>query len=394
MSTTSRVRSIDLLRGIVMIIMALDHTRDYFTSFRGDPTDLTIPFGEPGYVSSALFFTRWITHYCAPIFVFLSGVSAWLSLQKGRTKTQAAGFLFTRGLWLVILEVTLVRLGWQFNLDYHATMLQVIWAIGVSMMVLAALSFLPRWAIGTFGLLLIFGHNSYILDHALQWDTQQTALSHVLHIQGPLWVRGGDYVVVLYPLIPWIGVMAAGYAFAPVFKLPEASRNRVLLFTGLSAVALFILLRATHVYGDPRDWSPQGDTLRTLASFLNVEKYPPSLLYLLMTLGPGLLLMPLLERWTGKASEVVMVYGKVPMFYYLLHIFLIHGLALLTGVSLGLPVHTFTDMERIFAPGNHWGFGLLAVYGWWALVIVLLYLPCRWYAGVKMRHKHWWLSYL
>lgn len=380
-----RIRSIDILRGIVMVLMALDHVRDYFSDVRFDPTDLE-------HTNPALFFTRWITHYCAPVFVFLSGTSAFLSLQKGKTKAEAARFLLLRGLWLVLLEVTVVRLGWQFNIDYHFTVLQVIWVLGVSMIVLSGAIFLPRWLMATVALLLISGHN--LLDAAPARELLSGLAGHLLHITGPVLRTQDHMVLVMYPIIPWVGVMMAGYCLGPLFLQEPRRRNRQLVLLGLRAVVLFLVLRGINVYGDPNPWQQQRSGVMTVLSFFNVQKYPPSLIYLLMTLGPALALMPLLERWTGWLPERITVYGKVPMFYYLLHLFLIHGLSMIVGMAMGFPADLFTDMGRLFNSQSGWGFGLAAVYGWWLLVVVLLYFPCRWFMHIKMRHRKWWLSYL
>lgn len=380
-----RIRSIDTLRGIVMVLMALDHVRDYFTDVRFSPTDLE-------HSNPALFFTRWITHYCAPVFVFLSGTSAFLSMRKGKTKAEAARFLLSRGLWLIFLELTVVRLGWQFNVDYHFSVLQVIWVLGASMMAMSALIFLPRSIMMTLALLLIFGHN--LLDAPAARAMLDHPAGYLLHLTGPVFRDDQHLLLVMYPLIPWVGVMMAGYSLGPLFLQEPERRNKQLQLIGLGAIALFFVLRGINVYGDPHPWQQQGSTVMTVLSFFNVEKYPPSLLYLLMTLGPAIALMPLLEKWKGWLPERIAVYGKVPMFYYLLHIYVIHGLSMLTGIAMGFPPSLFTDMGRLFNSPSGWGFGLAAVYGWWLLIVVLLYFPSRWFMHIKMKHRKWWLSYL
>lgn len=376
-----RVRSIDLLRGMVMVLMALDHVRDYFSAFRYDPTDLE-------HTSPAMFFTRWITHFCAPVFILLSGCSAFLSLQKGKSKGEAARFLFIRGLWLILLELTLVRLGWQFNLNYQFSVLQVIWVIGLSMVLLSLLTYLPRAVILGLSLLMIFGHN--LLD-GLQTGPIWLTL---LHAPGTLPSPEGSTILLMYPLIPWAGVMAAGYCMGSLFTEPQPQRDRKLYLIGGGAILLFLVLRFINIYGDPQPWQIQRNALFTGLSFLNVAKYPPSLLYLLMTLGPAICLMPLLEKWTGRLPEIITVYGRVPMFYYLLHLFLIHGMAMITGLAMGYPAALFTDMSRIFNDQSGWGFSLGMVYLWWLLAVTILYFPCRWFMNIKKTYRYWWLSYL
>jgi uncharacterized membrane protein len=327
------------------------------------------------------------------VFIFLSGVSAYLSLSKGKTKPQAAGFLLTRGIWLLILEFTIVRFGWMFNIDYTSMVVQVIWAIGWSMIFLAGLVFLPRAVILAISLLMIFGHNALDSIHATGFG-EQGMWWNFAHEFGPVNFTNGVSLLVIYPLIPWIGVMAAGYCFGTIFQRAEAERDRMLYATGFSAIALFILLRDFNIYGDPVPWQPQAAWWRSVLSFLNCQKYPPSLLYLLMTIGPAITFMPLLERMNGAVGRFFTVFGRVPMFYYILHIYLIHGMALIVGLMMDMPTHYFTDSDAIFGPKPGWGFSLPIVYMYWALAIALLYIPCRWFMYVKMNNRQWWLSYL
>ena len=377
-----RVAAIDLLRGLVMIIMALDHTRDYFSNYQYDPLDL-------GHADGPMFFTRWITHYCAPLFVFLSGTSAFLSLGRGRTRKQASLLLLTRGLWLIILELTIIRFGWMFNLDYSLVVVQVIWAIGWSMVFLSLLVFLNRMYIGAIAVLIISGHNLLDGIHAGDFGG---VWWHIAHELGSVSYGENNTFVVLYPLVPWIGVMAAGYCFGSLLTVEEQKRNKLLYWTGGGAIVLFIVLRLSNIYGDPSPWV-KGPGLVSFLSFLNTTKYPPSLLYLLMTLGPAIMLMPLLEGWKGRLSKITAVFGRVPLFYYILHIYLIHGLALAGGLLLGFPASQFTDNGFSFN-SNGWGFDLPVVYGVWVLAVVLLYFPCSWFMGVKAARRKWWLSYL
>ncbi len=375
-NTGNRINSIDILRGIVMVIMALDHVRDFFSDYQGDPTDLQ-------HATTLMFFTRFITHYCAPVFIFLSGASAFLSMGKGRTVQQESFRLLTRGFWLILVEVTIVRLGWTFNVDYSLIILQVIWAIGVSMVVLSLLIYLPRLAILFIGLIMIFGHD--LLDN-LHPTGAAGLFWQFLHIQGPVHYGHNDTIFIIYPLIPWIGVMATGYCFGSLFRLPHAQRFRWQYIIGIGSILLFIALRLGNFYGDPSPWHSQAAWWRSILSFINVSKYPPSLLYLLITLGPAITLLPLLEKSTGSVSKIFTVYGRVPMFYYILHIYLIHGLAI---ISSSIFFHGAT-----ISPFSHPGFPLWVVYAVWLLVVSLLYLPCRWFMGIKKSHRNWWLSYL
>lgn len=375
---TKRILSIDILRGIVMVIMALDHTRDFFYHSDFDATDLH-------HAGTILFLTRWITHFCAPTFIFLSGTSAFLSQGRGKTKKQAAFQLLTRGIWLLIIEVTVVRFGWLFDLNYSLVIFQVIWAIGCSMIVLSVLVFLPRPYILAFGLLLIFGHN--VLD-GIKAATlgNYSNLWHILHEQGMIKYGNGNTLFVIYPLIPWVGVMATGYCFGSLFRLPEQQRNKWLYSIGCSAIILFILLRAINIYGDPSPWAVQPLWHRSILSFINCSKYPPSLLYLLMTLGPGIMMLPLFERMSGVIGNFFIVYGRVPFFYYVLHIYLIHIIAVLLELE-----QTGSAKVNI---NTHPSISLGMTYLVYAVIIILLYLPCRWFMKVKMNNKKWWLSYL
>lgn len=384
--TTSYIASVDLMRGLVIVLMALDHVRGFFTEADFSATDLSR-------TDWALFLTRWITHLCAPTFVFLAGTSAFLSAARGMDRRQLAGRLFTRGLWLVILEVTVVRFSWYFNLDYSQMSLQVIWALGWSMVVLSALSYLPLWAIASIGAVMIFGHN--LLDglddiwleefqtaeDRLEW---QGWLLSVLHIQR---------YPVIYPLIPWIGVMATGYAFGPVMQWPLTVRRKAALGWGILLIAAFVILRTYNSYGDPAPWSPQETTLFTLLSFVNTTKYPPSLLYLLMTLGLMFILLSAFEQAHGAQRAIgrfFITFGRVPLFFYLLHLYVIHVLALI--VAYGMSGNLYSSSSQF---PSWWGFGLPVVYLIWIGVVMLFYPVCRWFAAVKSRHKgRRWTPYI
>lgn len=377
-----RLDSIDLLRGLVMVLMALDHTRDFFGTSGANPRDVAEP---------ALFLTRWITHFCAPVFIFLAGLSAYLYGARGRSVGAVSRFLLTRGFWLMLVEFTIVRLGWTFNFDFTHFTAQVIWVIGASMVVLAGLVFLPRWAIAGIGLAMIAGHN--LLDGVLAEQFGPAGFVwNLVHQPGLLHVGNGTRLFALYPLIPWAGVMAAGYAFGPVMQLDEATRRRWLISLGLTLTAGFVLLRATNLYGDPAAWEGQNGALATALSFVNCEKYPPSLLYLMMTLGPALILLAAFTDARGRVASWLIIFGRVPFFYYVVHIFLIHALAIVFAAAV------FGDASWLFGSfsGKPAGYGmsLAGVYGVWLFVVIALYPPCRWFAALKQRRREWWWSYL
>ena len=385
-----RLDSIDLLRGLVMVLMALDHTRDFFHSgvFRGeDPLDLSR-------TSALLFFTRWITHFCAPVFVFLAGTGAFLSTTRGKTSRELSWFLVSRGLWLVLLELTWVRwAGWSFAINLHEHWGNVIWAIGWSMVALAALIRLPLWATAVVGLVMIATHNA--VDGIRPGDLGAWGwLWRLLHAGGSFEFAPGYRLGAGYPLIPWIGVMAIGYSFGALVARPSLERQKWLLRLGLALVVLFVALRLLNAYGDPKPWSQQRNGLFTLFSFLDCHKYPPSLCYLLMTLGPSLLLLAWLERGTPRWLRWVLVFGRVPLFYYLLHLPLIHGLSVLVHwLRFGHADWLWGNTEGIKAPTGA-GFDLIWVYVAWAAVLLILYPVCKWFAELKRRRRDAWLSYL
>ena len=389
--TSKRIHSIDLLRGAVMIIMALDHVRDYFhnAAFLYDPTDLS-------QTSTTLFFTRWITHFCAPVFTFLAGASAYLNGAK-KSKKELSMFLFTRGLWLVLAEVLIITLGWTFNPVYPVLILQVIWAIGFSMMVLSVMIFLPEILILITGLVLIFGHNLLDGFHATGNSGGDFVFSalHERHF-----FPGQPFSVMLgYPVIPWIGIMLTGFVFGKMY-LPlfgAAKRKKMLIWLGLGAIALFIIIRFINIYGDPSHWSVQKTPLYTLLSFISTTKYPPSLLYILMTLGPSMLILAFAEKPLNRLTEKLVVFGRVPMFYYILHIYLIHILAILAAVISG---YKWSDMVltgwiSMNAQLRGFGYSLWLVYALWILLIIALYPLCKWYDNYKRANRNkWWLSYI
>lgn len=385
-----RIQSIDLLRGLVMIIMALDHTRDFFhiEGFTGDPLDLntTTPF---------LFFTRWITHFCAPVFVFLTGTSAFLqSLRKD--KKELSLFLIKRGLWLVAIEVIVMSFAFTFDVHFNTIFFQTIWAIGISMIFLGLAIWLPFTAILVTGLVIVFGHN--LLDFAEKGRQSFPFLWEFSHRQGFYHLWGNHNLGVLYPFLPWTGLMMLGFCFGKLFySTPELKRIKMLTIMGCSIILFFILLRATNAYGDPDPWSVQKNTTYTFLSFLNVHKYPPSLLFMCITIGPALLFL----AWAGKAktafSKFITVFGRVPFFFYILHFYVLHLLAMVLFLTRG---HKFSEgihppgamPFNFIIPGE--GYSLGIVYLVWFLLILALYPLCRWYSQYKLENKHWWLSYL
>jgi uncharacterized membrane protein len=384
-----RVDVIDVVRGIIMILMALDHTRDYFGNAASSPTNLAT-------TTVALFFTRWVTHFCAPTFFLLTGAGAWLSRRR-RSTGNLSRFLLTRGLWLLVLELTLVRFFWQFNVDYRVTLLNVLWALGWAMIVLGVLVHLPVRIVAAVGIVLIATHN---LFDAVQPSAlgALAPLWTLLHVPGFL-VQGSERVVfVAYPLIPWIGVTAAGYALGALWDLPAERRRVLLLRIGLGCIAAFLVLRGFNVYGDPAPWSVQARPALTLVSFLNLNKYPPSLLFLLMTLGPVMLALRALDGRRLAILGPARVIGAVPLFYYLMHVLLLHlvaaaaSLARYGSIRPAIESPTLDRFPMTQVPG--WPASLPVVYLVWIGVVVALYPLCRWYAGVKRRSGNRWLSYL
>ncbi len=379
-----RLDAIDFLRGLVIVVMVLDHARDFFGTSGLNPRDVHEP---------ALFLTRWITHFCAPVFVFLAGVSAFLYGNRGRSRADVAMFLLTRGFWLVLIELTLVRLGWTFNLSYDFVIFQVIWVIGASMMLLAGLIFLPRWAIAAVALALIAGHN--LLDGVRAADFGELGwLWMFLHDPGMLHPVPGMQMLALYALIPWVGVMAAGYALGPVMLLEEQQRRRVLLSIGCAVIAVFVLVRLANVYGDPQPWVVQDGFVATLLSFVNAEKYPPSLVYLTMTIGPALILLGCFREAKGWLSRALVTIGRVPFLVYVAHIFLLHAMAVaLATLTFGETGWLFRGMPILAKPDGY-GVALPVVYALWIVAVLALYPLARWFAALKQRRRDWWLSYL
>jgi uncharacterized membrane protein len=378
---------VDVLRGVVMILMALDHVRDYF-GIADNPTNVA-------QASAALFFTRWITHVCAPTFFLLTGTGAYLALRR-RATSELSRFLLTRGLWSIVLEFTVFRcFGYQFNVDYRVTMLVILWALGWSMIALAALVHLPASAVAAVGIVLVAGHN--LLDSVQAASFGAFApLWTILHAQGV--VVNAPVVFVAYPLIPWIGVTAVGYALGQVFSWLQKDRQRFFLRCGIALTLAFVLVRLANVYGDPIPWTAQASFWRTIRSFLNATKYPPSMLFLLMTLGPALLVLYALDRGTPRALGPALTFGKVPLFYFLLHLPLIHLLAVIFCAIRYNAVYWMFESPTLdrypFTRPPGWGYSLPVVYAVWIGVVVALYPLCRWFADVKARRTDTWLGYL
>ncbi len=376
-----RLNHVDLLRGLIMVIMVLDHVRDYLTEVRFDPTDLAR-------TNVPLFATRWITHFCAPTFIFLAGASAWIAGTR-RTRPELTRFLVSRGLWLILLEATVVTFGWYFSTRWAiGVRAQVIWVIGASMVVLAGLVYLPRAAIAAFGLTLVLGHN--LLDRITPERLGALApLWRVLHVRGPLEVVP---VSLVYPLTPWCGVMALGYVAGPLVFSQESAAARRLVVLGALLTLGFLALRTLNGYGDPSPRLEVGGAALLGMSFLNLTKYPPSLLFLLMTLGPALIALSLFRRAKGRLADAFITFGRVPFMFYVAHLYVVHAIAIGAGVAQGYPASSIGAFFVGLPKG--YGFGLPVIYLVWLAVVLLLYPLCRRYAELKARNRAWWLSYL
>lgn len=392
-TSLARLSSIDIFRGLIMVLMALDHTRDFLTNITYEPETLA-------QTSLVLFVTRWVTHFCAPMFFFLAGTGAFLYGQR-KSRSELSHFLRTRGLWLIFLEFTMIGTAWSFQFPWG--FFGVIWALGASMLVLSLTVRLPlRW-IATLSLTMIAAHN--LLDAIQPQAIGSLAwLWTILHRRGDVVLPFGIRQFVLFPLIPLAGVMGAGYGFGQIYRMNRERRRELMVKLGLSLTLAFLLLRITNVYGNPPaglggvsqgDWHPQSTLTKTLILFLDVEKYPPSLQFLLMTIGPSLLLLAALDRdGVARGTSALLVFGRVPMFFYILHLYLIHWIAVLVAVLAHQPV-CWLFHGAIFAnTPDAYGHGLPFVYLMWLTAVIILYFPCRWFAGLKQRRKDWWLSYL
>lgn len=391
-----RIESIDLLRGLIMIIMALDHTRDYFHRYAWTDDPLNLATTTP-----ALFLTRWITHYCAPVFVFLAGTSAFFQSSR-KTKPELSKFLITRGLWLILIEVVVISFAFSFDPTYIDITLATIWSIGIGMILLGLALRLPFNALLSLGLIIVFGHN------ALDFYENQFPANHTyniiysfLHHQGVYSIGGGHFIQIFYPFLPWTGLMMLGYCFGKLFTMYEGTQRRKLLTQlGLGLILFFIALRATNLYGDANHWSTQKNAVFTMLSFIDTVKYPPSLLYMCMTIGPAILFVAWWGNIKNRVTKFITVYGRVPFFYYVLHLFLLHLLCMAAffsrGHSLSQGIHTSSEGPtppfNFIIPGE--GYSLLMVYGIWIFVFLSLYPLCKWFSDYKQTHKQWWLSYL
>lgn len=388
-----RIESIDILRGLVMVIMAIDHVRDFFHAPHTDPTDLSV-------TTPILFFTRWITHFCAPTFVFLSGMSAYLAGTR-RTENQLSIFLIKRGLWLLVVEFVLITLAITLNPFYNVLIFQVIWAIGASMILLGLLIMFRAslTTIGIIGVIIFFGHN--ILDVVNPGAITKTLYWRLLLSAGgfnAFWPIGPNRgLLIAYALLPWTGVMLVGYVFGSLYKstVDVIKRKKTLLYSGLSLLLLFVVLRYFNIYGDPAPWSVQKTTALSIISFFNVTKYPCSLLYLCMTIGTALVILALTENIKNKFTAILIVYGNVPFFYYLCHWYLLRTTNVILFFATGFNSNQIVNPKQplLFQPDG-FGFNLFGVYVVWLVLIFILFWPCRWFSKYKRTHQQWWLSYI
>ena len=391
--TKHRIESIDLLRGAVMVIMALDHVRKYFHygSFFIDPTDLTI-------TTPAIFFTRWITHFCAPVFVFLAGTSAYLYGSKRENTKDVAWFLFSRGIFLIFLELTIINFGWTFDITLSFHLLQVIWAIGISMVFLSAAVYLPTYLIFSIGIIIVFGHN--LLDSImLKGVGMENFFWYAFHQKGSILLNSSRLIHFAYPVLPWMGLMFLGYVFGVLYKkgFETDKRKKYLLSIGSISILLFIVLRLFNLYGDMSPWEVQDTFIYSLLSFLNTTKYPPSLLFILMTIGPSLIFLYFAENIKNKLSKPLIVIGRVPLFYYVIHLYVIHMLGIVGIIIAGQPWSDMVLTGKSFMTKSliSYGYNLYIVYLVWIVVVLALYPLCKKYNEYKMNNRSkWWLSYL
>ncbi|MES2829781.1 MAG: heparan-alpha-glucosaminide N-acetyltransferase domain-containing protein [Bacteroidota bacterium] len=382
-----RINSIDIVRGLIMVIMTLDHSRDFLHFAGHPPLDLAS-------TTPILFFTRWITHFCAPTFVFLSGVSAYLAGQR-RTKKELSAFLFKRGLWLILSDSLLISLIFSFDLQYHMLILEVLWATGFGMILLALLIRAPLKVIGVIAVIIFFGHD--LLNYVtLPNDGLAGALSKMLLSARGVFIPLSETraIIVLYAVMPWAGALLMGYVFGSLYKggFEPTKRSNILRLAGSLAVVLFIVLRLINHYGDPMPWSPQKDEVFSFLSFINATKQSPSLDFLLMTLGPVLILLSYTEKVGGHLFTFFKVYGSVPYLYFIIHLALLRIVNILLAMVMGIPM--VSDGSPIVWQVKGFGVSLWAVYAVWLAVVLALYYPCRWYGKYKQTHSNWWLSYL
>tara|TARA_R110000796_G_scaffold104102_1_gene213713 strand:+ start:65977 stop:67152 length:1176 start_codon:yes stop_codon:yes gene_type:complete len=388
--TKQRIKSIDMLRGLVMVIMALDHVRDYFhfNAFYFDPLDLNQTNG-------ALFFTRFVTHFCAPIFVFLAGTSAFFVSQR-RDKRSLSFWLIKRGIWLIVAELTIIKLAWLFKLDYSSVLLQVIWILGLSMICLAAFINLPKKLVIFVSIVVISTHNAF--DSFAPTNPIISEIWTFLHVFNLIDI-GNLQIFVAYPIIPWIFVMPLGYYFGALYKpiVTPKDRTKRLFQMGIVLTSSFFILRSINLYGDPYFWSVQDSFGFTVMSFFNITKYPPSLLFLLITIGPAIIFLAFAEKWKGAFAEKLIIIGRVPMFFYIIHIYIIHIAAFIASLVTGFKASDMViDLWVTLQPGlQGYGFSLWIVYSIWIILILALYPLCSWYNKYKSENRQkWWLSYL
>lgn len=394
-TTSSRILSVDALRGAIMMLMAIDHIRDYVaqSAMQFLPTDLSR-------TTAAIFFTRWITHFCAPVFFLTAGIGAFLWRQRGKhSKPELSRFLITRGLWLIFLEITVLRVIMFSQVNYRGSMviLLILWAIGASMIALAGLIYLPVRVLAVVSIAIIALHN--LLDGITAAQFGKAAwIWTILHQAGFIRIAGINFRTA-YVVLPWIGVMAGGYCLGTVFTWDAARRQRFLLRLGTAMTLAFVVIRAINLYGNPFPWRHQASTLFTVLSFLNTTKYPPSLDFLLMTLGPAMIALALLERPRFSSDNPLIVFGRVPFFYYVLHMALAHLIAIAMNLVrygrapfLLLAPPSMGGDAKLFPP--NYGYPLWTVYVVWIVILLLLYPLCRWFARLKQRRHDWWLSYL
>lgn len=384
-----RQQSIDIVRGIVMIIMALDHVRDlmHVDSITQSPTDLAT-------TTPLLFFTRWITHLCAPIFVFLAGTSVYLSLQNKNNIAEKRQHLLKRGFWLIVVEFTIVNFGLFFDIGFHTLLFEVIAAIGFGFIILGLLLKIRSKILGIIGLIIIFSHNLLPLIPFAENSVLKAVLSPffspiVIPFSGRAFIMG-------YPPIPWLGIMLVGFATGKFFLLAEEKRKKLFIKIGLSALSLFIVVRFLNIYGDPVLWTIQKDAVFTFLSFMNVTKYPPSLLFCLVTLGILFLLLAFAEQFQNGIKKVALVYGKVPLFYFVIHFYVIHIITLFMLILQGFNWSQLEFASGTFGrpKGVESGLPLWSIYFIWIFVVMILYKPCLWFGKYKEENQHWWLKYI
>lgn len=384
-----RQQSIDIVRGIVMIIMALDHVRDlmHVDSITQSPIDLST-------TSPLLFFTRWITHLCAPIFVFLAGTSVYLSLQNRNNISEKRALLIKRGFWLIFLEFTIVNFGLFFDIGFHTLLFEVIAAIGFGFIILGLLLKIRSKTLGIIGLIIIICHNLLPLIPFAENSILKAVLTPFF---SPIVIPFSERAFVMgYPPIPWLGIMLVGFATGKFFELEAEKRKKLFVKIGLNALVLFIIIRFVNIYGDPALWTSQKDSVYTFLSFMNITKYPPSLLFCLATLGILFLLLAFAEHFQNGIKKVTLVYGKVPLFYFIVHFYVIHILTLIMLFAQGFNWSQFEFASGTFGrpKGLESGLSLWAIYLIWISVVAILYKPCQWFGKYKAKNQHWWLKYI